>query len=189
MRTPDEWNITLKQGIITSEILDACAMTAQARMKNWQANIETAETLLAKRPNSKARKRNLNNAIATRNFYNKQLACLLSCTVPTKITRVWSENENEFDHYASYDIIDNTYTVRISKKNAFDIMENYDVDVVQTDEIPENTGKSAEYVSYYLVNRVIATAQIYGLDYQDTQNFQPKQKNWKPTCVTNAHNN
>lgn len=184
MKTSKEWDVTLRNGIITSEILDACAMTVNARMQAWYANIKDAQTALKKRPDSDARKRRLAASIERTRFYQRQLACLLRFTTPTAVTRTWNEATDEFDYFATYNVIDNTYIVPVTKESVLDMMERYDVDVMQENTAPTETGPARDCVSYYLVNRVIATSQIYGLDYQDTQNFDFDKKNWTPVCVT-----
>lgn len=170
MKTPQTWDIMLKNGVITPEILDACATAAQSRMTHWKNNLHTAHEQLNKLPDSTARKRNVNNAEYMVEFYNKQLTALLSSIIPDKITRTWSDNANDFLYHAHYNILDNTYTVFITQKKAFNIMENHDVDVLQSDEIPTTPPEITDIVSHYLVNRVIATTQIYDVNYQESPN-------------------
>ena len=184
MKMPKEWDLTLKEGIISSEMVDACATAAIARTEMWQANLADATEDARRRPKSKVAKARLENAKYMVEFYAKQAQTVLSLTEPTTLTRVWSDVTGDYVNYASYDVMGHQFSVLVSKATAFDIVENYDVVVIEDTKAPTCKPVYTDLVSHYFVNRVIASIKIYGAEYQETSTFEPESESWAPTTLT-----
>lgn len=184
MRMPKEWDVTLKEGIITSEMIDACALAATARCESWHSNLEYAEKLHLKKPDSKKFKSKYENAKRMVEFYSRQKQALLNFLEPSFIARVWSEVASDYICYIGYDIGNRHFDVVCDKTHAFELIERYDLDIIDLDEAPNNSYPAGETVSYYFVNRVISTMQIYDFSYQDTGNFNPTAEHYVPASGT-----
>jgi hypothetical protein len=161
-------------------MIDACALAATARCEAWHSNLDYAEKLHLKKPKSKAFKSKYENAKRMVEFYSRQKQALLDFLEPSTIARVWSDTANEYVCYIGYDIGSRHFDVVCDRVHAVELIERYDLDVVDLDEAPSNSYPAGETVSYYFVNRVISTMQIYDFTYQDTGNFNPMQKNYVP---------
>lgn len=184
MKMPKEWDTTLKEGIVTSEMIDACALAATARCEQWHANLDYAEELHRKKPDSKAFKAKYENAKRMVEFYSRQKQALLAYLEPTNIARVWNDTTQEWVCYVGYDIGRRHFDVVYDKSRALEIIERYDMDVTELAEAPNNSYPAGSIVSYYFVNRVISTMQLYDFTYKDTGNFDPKAEKWSPSSGT-----
>jgi hypothetical protein len=172
MKTPKEWDVTLKEGIVTSEMVAACAMAATSRYQKWRNNYAQYSDDYIEKPTT-ARKARMLNAERMVDFYARQRQTLLSFATPSFVRRMWSDKGNMWLYYVAYEISGHHFDVLVNEDKAFKLVDTYQLDVLQVSEAPSNTYPDSNLASFYLVNRVVATVGLFGLNYVKGQDFVP----------------